>query len=133
MTSVMAYYQHRVDGPELVNHEKELRTYRDLVALFDDFPWAREMEMFEKYEEGGGFYFVLGDENGVHATYQYVPMELNKGWLEINVLLKEGFLFFGRQKATKDFDIVSNTEAQQKIKELFEYSVESLYKKYKKK
>lgn len=131
--SVKVFYQHRVDGPELVNHEKVVSTYHEACDIIDNYPWAEEMEWCEKLGEGGGFFFVSGDEEAKHATFQYTPMGYDEGLLYLNIILKPSFWnLFGRNTVSKNFDVMSIPEAKQQLKELFDYSIESLYRKYKK-
>lgn len=131
MSIVQIIYEHRVDGEDLIPHEKEVKLHRELCEVIDAYPWAAEMEAFEKYGGGGGFHFVLGDDD-VYACYQYVPIDLNSGILSLHIVLKAGFLnIFGRKSVSKDFDVVSIPEAKTKIKELFEHTVESLFEKHK--
>ena len=130
MSLIRVVYAHRVDSEELISHEKEVRLHRELCEIMDAYPWAAEMEYFEKYGEGGGFHFLLGDDK-VYACYQYVPVDLHSGLLDLDIVLKPGLLnFFGRKAISKHFDIVSVSEVKAKVKELFEHSVESLYKKH---
>ncbi|MCG7497846.1 hypothetical protein MHO82_13330 [Vibrio sp. Of7-15] len=132
MVSVKAYYQHRVDGPELVNHEKEVKLHRELCDIIDNYPWVRESELFEELGEGGGFFFILGDEDSKYATYQFTPMGYDEGLLDLDIVVKPGFLnIFNRKAVSKSFDVVSIPEAKRHLKEFFDHSVDSLYKKYK--
>jgi len=129
---VKASYSQRSDGEEIVHHEKTLRLHREACEIIDNYPWETELKLGEETGEGGGFYFLLGDENGKHASYQFVPMDIDKGWLMLEVVLKKGTLgIFGKQTATVDFDAVTTFEAKDKIKDLFNHTVESLYAKYK--
>lgn len=131
MALVKASYQHRTDGAELVNHEADVTSHRQLCELIDAYPWASELALTEEHGEGGGFYFLLGDYAGSYASYQFVPVELDKGLLDFEVVAKPGFLkIFGRQSATKHFDSVSIAEAKVKIKELFDFPVAILYQRY---
>lgn len=131
MTSVKVSYQRRTDGTELVNYDKTVKSHKELCELIDDYPWASEQALAEELGEGGGFYFLLGDYKNAYASYQLVPMEVDKGLLELEVVIKPGFLnVFGRKAITKHFDIVSTSEAKAKLKDLFDHSIEHLYKRY---
>ncbi len=131
MSIVRVVYEHRVDGEDLITHEKEVKLYRELCEVIDAYPWAAELDGFDKYGVGGGFHFLLGDDY-IYACYQYVPVDLNSGILNLDIVLKAGFLdIFGRKSVSKDFDVVSIPAAKVKLKELFEHTVESLYEKHK--
>lgn len=130
---VKASYSHRTDGAELVHHNKEVRRHREACDIIDNYPWEAEFKLSEETGEGGGFHFVLGDLNDKHASYQFVPVDLNKGFLMLEVVLKKGTLgIFGKKTVSVDFDAVSASEAKDKLKDLFSHTVESLYEKYKK-
>lgn len=130
MSLVKVMYDHRVGGEELVTREREVRLHRELCEIIDSYPWKTEMELFEKYGVGGGFHFFLGDEE-VYACYQFVPVDINSGILDFDLVLKPGlFNLFGRKSVSKSFDVVSISEAKEKTKELFDYSLESLYEKH---
>ncbi|NAX21815.1 hypothetical protein [Vibrio sp. V39_P1S14PM300] len=131
--SVKVFYQHRVEGPELVNHDKVVSTYHEACDIIDNYPWAEEMEWCEKLGEGGGFFFIFGDEEDKYATFQFTPIDVDKGLLYLDVVIKSSFWnLFGRNAVSKNFDVMSIPEAKQQLKELFDYSIESLYRKYKK-
>ncbi|EGU0168809.1 hypothetical protein JFQ74_004740 [Vibrio parahaemolyticus] len=131
MSIVKVFYDHRVDGEELVVYEKSIRLYREACEVIDQYPWKAEIELTEKLGVGGGFQFILGDER-VYACYQFTPIDYDKGFLFFDLVMAPGFLnIFGRKSISKDFDVVSISEAKVKIKELFDYSVASLYEKYK--
>nr|CAA6813682.1 MAG: Unknown protein [uncultured Thiotrichaceae bacterium] len=132
MALVKVFYQHRVDGTELVNHEKEVKLHRDLCEIIDSYPWIKELELTEQLGEGGGFYFLVGDKDGQHASYQFTPMESDGGLLDLDIVMKPGFLnMLGRKAVSKHFGEVSTAEAKQKLKELFDYPVDVLYERYK--
>lgn len=131
--SVKVYYQHREQGPELVNHERELHHFGDACEVIDHYPWARELELFEEHGEGGGFFFLAGDENSRYASYQFTPLEAGKGLLDLEIVLKPGVLgLFGRQAVSVSFELVSIDEAKAQIKKLFDRSLETLYSQHKK-
>ena len=132
MGLVKVFYQHREGGHELVDHEKALKSHREACNIIDNYPWAEELKLFEALEEGGGFFFLLGDLDSQYASFQLTPIEEGVGMLNLEVVYKPGFLgFFGGKSASADFKSVSIPEAKHRIKELFEHSIESLYKKYK--
>lgn len=131
MSLVKVVYDHREGGEEFITHEKEVRLHRELCEIIDAYPWAEEMEAFDKYGVGGGLYFALGDDS-VYACYQFVPVDINAGILSLDVVLKPGFLnMFGRKSASQYFNIVSIPEAKSKLKDLFDHTIESLYEKHK--
>ena len=133
MNIVKVYYQHREGGTELVDHERDLKLHREACEIIDNYPWAKELELFEELGVGGGFFFALGDMDVKFASYQFVPAEMDEGFLLLQVLSKPGIIwFFGRKSVTVNFGLVSIAEAKRKIKELFDYSVDSLYEKYRK-
>jgi len=130
---VKVFYQHREGGTELVNHERELKSHREACETIDSYPWEKELALFEESGEGGGFLFLLGDMDGKYASYQFTPVENDKGLLGLEVVSKRGFIgIFGRESASVDFNLVSISEAKNHIKELFEYSIDLLYQKYRK-
>ena len=132
MNVVKAYYQHREGGIELIDHKKELKFYHEACEIIDNYPWVEELKLFEELGEGGGFFFLLGDLDGQYASFQFTPVEKDSGFLELMVVYKPGFLrILGRQSVSVDFELVSIPKAKCQIKELFEYSIESLYRKYK--
>lgn len=130
MSLVKIIYDHRVGGEELIAHEKEVYLHKDLCEIIDSYPWKSEIELCDKYGVGGGFHFLLGD-NKVYACYQFVPIDISSGILDFDLVLSPGVLsLFGRKSVSKSFDIVSISELKEKTKELFEYSLESLYEKH---
>ncbi|KKC99588.1 hypothetical protein [Photobacterium halotolerans] len=133
MSLVKVFYQQRENGTELVNHERDLKFHREACETIDNYPWEKELELFEELGEGGGFFFTLGDMDGKFASYQFTPVESDRGSLDLQVVSKPGFIgIFGRKSVSVDFKLVSIPEAKQHIKELFEYSIDSLYQKYRK-
>ncbi|WP_261887052.1 hypothetical protein [Vibrio pomeroyi] len=133
MSQIKVFYQYREGGTELVNHESDLKFHREACETIDTYPWAKELELFEELGEGGGFYFILGDMDGKYASYQFSPVENDRGLLGLEVVSNPGFIgIFGRKSVSVDFKLVSISEAKHHIKELFEYSIDSLYKKYRK-
>lgn len=132
MSLVKVYFQHREGGVELVEHERDLKSHRQACEIIDKYPWAEELKLFEELGEGGGFFFVAGDLNGQYASFQFAPMEKDDGLLDLKVVYKKGFLgIFGRKSVSVDFKLVSIAKAKQHLKELFDYPIESLYRKYK--
>ncbi|MEL6117946.1 hypothetical protein P0Y67_22395 [Photobacterium sp. SP02] len=133
MSLVKVFYQQRENGTELVNHERDLKFHREACETIDNYPWEKELELFEELGEGGGFFFMLGGMDGKFASYQFTPVESDRGLLDLQVVSKPGFIgIFGRKSVSVDFKFVSIPEAKQHIKELFEYSIDSLYQKYRK-
>lgn len=132
MALVKVFYQHRVDGTELINHEKEVKSPKELYEIIDNYPWKNELALSEQQGEGGGFYVLLGNNNNKYARYQFVPVALNQGFLDLDIVSEPGFLnLLGRKSLSKHLDIVSIAEAKHKMKELFDYPIDLLYKKYK--
>lgn len=132
MGRVRAVYEQRDGGIELVTHEKKLNLHRELCELIDSYPWKSEMELFEEYGVGGGFQFILGGED-VYARYDFTPIDMDSVELDFYLVLKTGFLgFFGRKSILKQYGIIPVSESKEKMKDLFERSIESLYQKHKK-
>ncbi|MEI8592891.1 hypothetical protein [Photobacterium sp. Hal280] len=133
MSLIKVFYQHRENGTELVNHERDLKSHREACETIDNYPWEKELKLFEEFGEGGGFFFMLGDMDGKFASYQFTPVESDRGMLDLQVVSKPGFIgIFGRKSVSVDFKFVSIPEAKHQIKELFEFSIDSLYQKYRK-
>ncbi len=133
MNLIKAHYQHREGGTELVDHQRDINLHREACEIIDNYPWVKELELFEELDEGGGLLFVLGDYNSKFASYQFIPVEKDAGLLDLEIVIKPGFLnIFGRNSVSVSFDLVSIPEAKQHIKELFNYSIDSLYNKHKK-
>ncbi len=131
MDLVKVAYQHREDGTELVNHEKTLKSHHEACEIIDNYPWAKELALFEELGEGGGFFFSLGQLGNKYVSFQFTPVEQNQGLLDLEIVRSPGFLnIFGRKSVSKSFNVVSVTEAKLHLKSLFEHSVESLYEKY---
>lgn len=131
--TVKVHYQHRDGGTALVNYEKDIKRYREACEIIEQYPWAKEVQLSAELEEGGGLQFILGDSDAKYACYQLIPAEENKGLLSLDIICKRGFLgIFGRQARFVDFDVVSISEAKQRIQDLFNHSVDTLYEKYKK-
>ncbi|WP_299496255.1 hypothetical protein [uncultured Shewanella sp.] len=129
---VSVYYTHRVgDNPELVEFKCENISCQRAYEIIDDYPWAAEIKFFEQYGEGGSFYFVLGDMTGLHAAFQFIPVDEGNGLLDVDILLKKGFLgIFGRKSKSIHFDLLAIDEAKLKIRDMFQYSLSALYNKY---
>ncbi|ELB2078740.1 hypothetical protein QNZ73_004702 [Vibrio parahaemolyticus] len=133
MNMVKVYFQHREGGTELVDHERDLKSHREACEIIDNYPWVEEIELFEKLGEGGGFFFILGDLDAKYANYQFTPVEAERGLLDLEVVYSPGVLnIFGRKSVSLDFKLVSIPDAKHQIKELFEYTIDSLYTKHKK-
>lgn len=133
MALVNAFYQIREDGTKLVNYQRVLNFHSEICEVIANYPWERELKLSIELKEGSGLVFSIGDMDGIHASYEFTPVEVDKGVLSLDVVLKPGFLgIFGRKKVSVDFDVVSIAEAKQHIKQLFEYSIESIYQKYRK-
>ncbi|WMO01724.1 hypothetical protein NI379_06485 [Vibrio parahaemolyticus] len=82
MSLVKVFYQHREGGTELVDHEKELKFHREACETIDNYPWQKELELFEELGEGGGFFFLLGDMDGKFASYQFTPSKVTEAcWI----------------------------------------------------
>lgn len=76
---VEVHYSHQNDGTELVHYEKNIKLHHEACEIIDNYPWEANFKISEEIGEGGGLYFLLGDENGKHASYQFVPMDKDKG------------------------------------------------------
>jgi hypothetical protein len=130
---VEAFYSHRIEGPELVEHHRVLKGAGDAHELIDQYPWASEIALTEELGEGGGLYFSRRGENGTQVSLQLVPIEVDKGFLELSIVANKGFLgVIGRKSVTKAFDELSLAEAKAYVKQLFDYSIDDLYHKHKK-
>ncbi|GAL03476.1 hypothetical protein ACFFLZ_14055 [Photobacterium aphoticum] len=128
---VTVYYQHRTDGTELVDHEKVVTSHEALCDIIDRYPWAEEVVLTEKWGEGGGLFFLLGDIKRRYASFQLVPTDIDSGLLSVDIVQKPGFLgTFGRKSVTAQFDVVSITDAKVTLQQLFDFSIEGLYEKY---
>lgn len=120
------------NNPEIVEHKQTVNGKHEITDVIDNYPWTSEIELSAKYDQGGSFYFLLGDEDGLHASYQFVPVEMHKGLLFLNIVAKKGFLgIFGNQSVTVDFDEVSSSEVKTKVNDLLTFTIEELYEKYK--
>lgn len=96
-------------------------------------PWASEIALTEELGEGGGLFFSRSGENGAQVSLQLVPIEVDKGFLELNIIAKKGFLgIVGRKSVSKTVDEVSLAEAKTYVKQLFDYSIDDLYHTHKK-
>lgn len=126
-------YSHNKDGTgELVEKTTQVTTYQELCDLIDAYPWDTEIALFEKSGVGGGITVVSGDVKQQCASYLLIPVETGKALLNLDILLKPGFLaIFGRKATSTDFGEVTVEEAKIKLKELFDHSIASLYQKYK--
>lgn len=130
---IEVFYTHRAGGQELVEHRRVLKGMSDARELIDQYPWASEIALTEELGEGGGLYFSRRGENGAQVSLQLVPIEVDKGFLELSIVTKKGFLgVFGRKSVTKAFDELTLAEAKTYVKQLFDYSIDDLYHKYKK-
>ena len=125
-------YTHRTTGTELVEQRKTVRLHREACEIIDSYPWEAEQKISEETGEGGGLFFWIGDTKDKHASFQFTPIDKDKGWLMLEVVVKKGALgIFGKKAVTVDFDEATISEAKAKIKALFSQTVESLYDQYK--
>lgn len=130
---IEAFYSHRGDGPELVEHRQVLKGISEARELIDRYPWSSEVALTEELGEGGGLYFLRTGEDGTQASLQLVPIESDKGFLDLSIVAKKGFLgMVGRKSVSITLDEVSISEAKTYIKQLFDFSIDDLYRKYKK-
>jgi len=117
--------------PKLLLFTKENQTYEEACKIIDEYPWKAEEEWFEKTGEGGGLYFKRQESEEVYAYLQFTPMEEKKGLVFLEIQLSKGFLgLFGKKNKNLDFGLMSIDNFKIKLKELFVYSVGSLYEKY---
>lgn len=129
---VQILYSHHTDMREFVHRRINTESFDKACEVVDKYPWAREIALFEELGEGGGFEFLLGDRRGPHAHYQFTPVEEGKGFLDVTVVAKSGLLsVLGRRALSRHFDLVTIEAAKTHIQELFEHSVEFLYRKHK--
>ncbi len=130
---IEAFYSHRGDSPELVEHRQVLKGISEARELIDRYPWASEVALTEELGEGGGLYFLRTGEDGTQASVQLVPIEPDKGFLDLSIVARKGFLgMVGRKSVSVTVDEVSISDAKTYIKQLFDYSIDDLYRKYKK-
>ncbi len=131
MQPIKTFSQYREGGSDLIDHEKVITTHKEAIEIIDSYPWLEELELFEKYGEGGAIFFMFENDKGQSAEYQFTPTEKNAGELDIIITLKSGWLgLFGRKVIRVDLGLVSIAQAKLHIKDLFEHSIESLYQKY---
>lgn len=131
MPLVKVIYSHRVGGTELVTHEKEVGFHKELCKIIDDYPWVSEVELAEEPGVSGGFEFLLDDYDGKYAIYYFIPIDTRTGLLDAYIIVKPGFLkTFGRKAVSMSFGEVLIVEAKEKVKELFDCSIEDLYERY---
>ena len=129
---IKVMYQCRDAGSELINHDRDIDGYSALCELIDNYPWVREAELTEKYGEGGGLFFTLGDMKGKHALFQLTPVGADEAMLDLSIVLEKGVLgLFGKKIVDKHFDGLTVAQSKVLLKALFEHSVGSLYTKYK--
>ncbi|WP_323902605.1 hypothetical protein [Aeromonas hydrophila] len=130
MNQVKVVYDYVVEGGELSIHEMYITSHETLCELIDSYPWQSALTLFEQFGVGGGFHFSIGDDH-TYACFQYVPIDINSGVLDLDIVLKSGLLnFFGRKALSKHFDVVSIPDMKMQVKELFQYSLSDLYKKH---
>lgn len=60
MSLVNVFYQQREEGTDLVNHELDIKFYREACEVIDNYPWEKELELTCELGEGGGFFFYVG-------------------------------------------------------------------------
>lgn len=99
---VNVFYFVRGEHPEMQHVEVQTTSYRDAAALIDRYPWRKEVMLFEENGEGGGLFFIAGDEGGKHAYFQLIPIEPDKGLLCFWLVLEKGFLgIFGKKRSIR--------------------------------
>ncbi|WP_447529413.1 hypothetical protein [Vreelandella sp. TE19] len=124
-------YSHHSEDRDFAQHKADTDHLEQAFEIIDRYPWKQEIAIFEELGEGGGIDFVIGDEQGKHAYYQFIPIEEDKGLLSLTVVVKTGlFNLLGRQALSRDFHLVTIDTAKTHIQELFEHSVEFLYEKH---
>ncbi|MFI0471870.1 hypothetical protein ACGLWX_04000 [Halomonas sp. HMF6819] len=129
---VQILYSHYTDNREFVNRRINTDSYDKACEIIDQYPWAREVALFEELGAAGGFEFVLGDRKGPHAIYMLTPIEAERrGSLHLDVVAKTGmFNLLGRRSLSRDFHIVTADTAKEHLRELFEHSVEFIHEKH---
>ncbi|WP_447926555.1 hypothetical protein [Vreelandella sp. EE27] len=128
---VQIVYSHHTDDREFVHRRITTDRFETASDIIDEYPYQREAEMFEELGEGGGLEFLLGDLKGQHAHYHFIPVEADKGILDLSIVAKKGvFNLLGRQALIRHFYLVTPDTAKTHIQELFEHSVEFLYEKH---
>ncbi|MFG6666998.1 hypothetical protein ACGK9R_07800 [Halomonas sp. HNIBRBA4712] len=128
---VQILYSHHTDTREFVHRRLSTDRYDKACEIIDQYPWAQEMALFDEQGEDGGFEFLLGERNGRHAHYQFIPIEERKGLLQLSVLARTGlFKVLGRRALTRDFHLVCADTAKGHLQDLFEHSIDFLYEKH---
>lgn len=132
MTAVYASYLLHDYQNKLVTYDIELHSFQDMCLLIDEYPWEKELALSNSNGQAGGFHFWRDEGEGApYASFLYVPTAKGSGTLDLDVVIRPGFLdVFGRKAISKHFNVVNVVEAKAKFKDLFDDSVEHLYRKY---
>lgn len=128
---VQILYSLHTDGREFVQRRLTTDRYDRVCEIIDHYPWAREAALFEEQGKSGGFEFLLGERNGLHAYYRFIPIEECQGLLMLNVVARQGlFKWLGRRSLTRDFHLVTADTAKHHVQELFEHSIDGIFDKH---
>ncbi|UYF98896.1 MULTISPECIES: hypothetical protein [unclassified Halomonas] len=128
---VQISYSHHTADREFVHRRITTDRFEKASDIIDQYPYQHEAEMFEELGSGGGLEFLLGDLKGQHAHYNFIPVEADKGILDLSIVAKKGvFNLLGRKALIRHFYLVTPETARAHIAELFEHSVEFLYEKH---
>ncbi|MBM6550814.1 hypothetical protein [Marinomonas ostreistagni] len=127
----VSYQQHNFQQ-QLVSYDLEIDTFDEVCLLIDEYPWERELALAHVRGEKGHFHFVRRDGDQLpYASIQFVPVSKGRGRLDVDVVVRPGFLdFFGRKALSRHFNVVDMVDAKAAVKELFEAPVTDLYQKY---
>ena len=129
---VSLYYNYlNEDGSDYIEYSEDNATYKTAVEYFDRYPWAQELEAFEKYDESGGMNIYKGDPSNIYAVLNIYVVEKDKVSIAFDVRAKKGFLgLFGNVKVSKDIGYISFNEAKQVIRDVYELDEDQLCTKY---
>lgn len=128
---VRILYSLHTENREFVHRRITTDRFDKACDIIDQYPWAREIALFDEQGVGGGFEFLLGERQGLHAHYQFVPIEQRQGLLMLNVVARQGlFKWLGRRSLTRDFHLVTADTAKHHVQELFEHSIDGIFDKH---
>ncbi|MDN3611388.1 hypothetical protein ACFFUP_17880 [Vibrio ostreicida] len=133
MNTIKVSYDKLLDDNQIKSCVDHITRYSDACDIIDQYPWTQEVDRFGESGESGGLYFILGDEKTKFASFLISPTEYKAGYLDIEIVAKRHFLnIFGFHSAQASLDSVKIPEIKRRLKDLFDCSIEELYKKYRK-
>lgn len=128
---IEACYSIHDDEERLVHHRRRCENVGEAEAILANYPWERELALFDKTGEGGGLQFVKQAPDGSHATLDFVPVEPDTGFLSLTIVARRGlFGWLGRRAVSHDFDAVASADARRRLRELCAQSITALYRQY---